>query len=95
MRQETEKPYVVGVDLGGTNVRAAVLERATETIVARGENLPSLAMDGVEQTAASSVVNWGEGVPKCSILLLNASCINTWKRCHPTSSARFLTSPVL
>ncbi len=51
MRQETDKPYVVGVDLGGTNVRAAVLERATEKIVARGENLPSLAMDGVEQTA--------------------------------------------
>ena len=46
-----EKPYVVGVDLGGTNVRAAVFERATEKIVARGENLPSFAQDGVAQTA--------------------------------------------
>lgn len=46
-----EKPYVIGIDLGGTNVRAAVLERATEKIVARGENLPSFAQDGVAQTA--------------------------------------------
>jgi glucokinase len=47
----SQKPYVVGVDLGGTNVRAAVLERSTETIVARGENLPSFALDGVAATA--------------------------------------------
>ena len=45
------KPYVVGVDLGGTNVRAAVLERSSERIVARGENLPSFALDGVSATA--------------------------------------------
>lgn len=45
------KPYVVGVDLGGTNVRAAVLDRATEKLIARGDNLPSLAMDGVHATA--------------------------------------------
>ena len=49
--QTLQKPYVVGVDLGGTNVRAAVLERATEKIVARGDNLPSFAQDGVAQTA--------------------------------------------
>lgn len=48
---DTQKPFVVGVDLGGTNVRAAVLERATERIVARGDNLPSFAQDGVAQTA--------------------------------------------
>ncbi len=47
---ENAKPYVVGVDLGGTNVRAAVLERASEKIVARGDNLPSFAQDGVSQT---------------------------------------------
>lgn len=47
----TEKRFVVGVDLGGTNVRAAVVERATEQIVARGDNLPSFALDGVAQTA--------------------------------------------
>ncbi|MDQ2800294.1 MAG: ROK family protein [Armatimonadota bacterium] len=47
----TEKPYVVGVDLGGTNVRAAVMERATERIAARGENLPSRAQEGADKTA--------------------------------------------
>ena len=47
----SQKPYVVGVDLGGTNVRAAVLDRATEKIVARGDNLPSFALDGVAATA--------------------------------------------
>ena len=47
----TEKPYVVGVDLGGTNVRAAVIDRASEQIVARGENISSRGMDGPELTA--------------------------------------------
>lgn len=45
------KRYIVGVDMGGTNVRAAVLDRTTEQIVSRGDNIPSLAMDGVEATA--------------------------------------------
>lgn len=48
---ETQKPYVVGVDLGGTNVRAAVMERATEKIVARSDNLPARAQEGVTETA--------------------------------------------
>ena len=47
----TDKPYVVGVDLGGTNVRAAVIDRASEQIVARGENISSRGMDGPEMTA--------------------------------------------
>ncbi len=47
----TGKPYVVGVDLGGTNVRAAVIDRASEQIVARGENISSRGMDGPELTA--------------------------------------------
>ena len=46
-----DKPYVVGVDLGGTNVRAAVIDRASEQIVARGENISSRGMDGPELTA--------------------------------------------
>ncbi len=50
-----EKNYVVGVDLGGTNVRAAVLERATEEVVARGANIPSMAMEGIAQTAGQIV----------------------------------------
>ncbi len=49
---QTSQAYVVGVDLGGTNVRAAVLDRGTEKIVARSENLPSMAMDGFAHTAA-------------------------------------------
>ena len=49
---DLRKKYIVGVDLGGTNVRAAVLDRETEQVVARGDNLPSLAMEGVDLTAA-------------------------------------------
>jgi hypothetical protein len=47
--QDHHKPYVVGVDLGGTNVRAAVLERASEQIIARGENLPRLRLTASRQ----------------------------------------------
>ena len=49
--EQNEKPFVVGVDLGGTNVRAAVIDRASEQIVARGENISSRGMDGPELTA--------------------------------------------
>lgn len=50
MNNLIDKPYIVGVDLGGTNVRAAVLERGTEKVVGRGDNLPSLAMEGAAAT---------------------------------------------
>lgn len=53
--EQTDRPYVVGVDLGGTNVRAAVIDRTTEKIVARGENISSLALEGVAQTAGQIV----------------------------------------
>lgn len=43
--------YVIGVDLGGTNVRAAVVEEATGKIVSRSANVPSRALDGAEYTA--------------------------------------------
>ena len=46
----------MGVDLGGTNVRAAVIDRETERIVARGENISSLAMEGIAQTAGQIVL---------------------------------------
>jgi glucokinase len=49
--ETVNKPYVVGVDLGGTNVRAAVIDRASEQIVARGENISSRGMEGPELTA--------------------------------------------
>lgn len=32
-------------------MRAAVLDRSTDTLIARGDNLPSYALDGVDQTA--------------------------------------------
>ena len=54
--EQNSRPYVVGVDLGGTNVRAAVIDRADERIVARGENIPSLAMEGIAQTAGQIVL---------------------------------------
>ena len=61
------KPYVVGVDLGGTNVRAAVLERATETIVARGDNLPSFALDGVAATAGQIALAAETAITKAGV----------------------------
>jgi glucokinase len=51
----SEKKYVVGVDLGGTNARAAVVEEATGKIVARSANVPSRALDGVDATARQVV----------------------------------------
>jgi glucokinase len=73
MTTEINKPYVVGVDLGGTNVRAAVLDRATEQIIARGDNLPSFARDGVAATAgqialAAETAIEKAGVAKSSVL---------------------------
>lgn len=51
--------YVVGADLGGTNVRAAVIDESSGEIVARSENVPSRALDGPEFTAEqiTSAVN--------------------------------------
>lgn len=46
-----EAPYVVGVDLGGTNVRAAVIDRS-EKLLGRAEN-PSEAKGGVARTVAA------------------------------------------
>jgi len=55
-KPHTDKPYVVGIDLGGTNVRAAVLDCSSDKIVARGDNLPSMAQDGPEQTTGQIVL---------------------------------------
>lgn len=43
-----KKPYAVGVDLGGTNVRAAVVDRSGKILGEARE--PSLAMQGAEAT---------------------------------------------
>jgi glucokinase len=42
---------VVGVDLGGTNVRAAVIDEVSGEIISRSANVPSLALDGVTATS--------------------------------------------
>ncbi|MCW3059299.1 MAG: glucokinase [Capsulimonas sp.] len=62
-----EKPYVIGVDLGGTNVRAAVMKRETEEIVGRGDNLPSYAMDGVAQTCGQIVLAAENALEKAGV----------------------------
>jgi glucokinase len=49
------KNYVVGVDIGGTNCRAAVIDHSAGKIVARSLNIPSRAMDGEEYTAQQVV----------------------------------------
>lgn len=48
-----EAPYVLGVDLGGTNVRAAVLDKEGKQLGAG--RAPSLATDGVENTVSQIV----------------------------------------
>jgi glucokinase len=45
------KSYIVGVDLGGTNVRAAVVEQGSDQIKGRSANVSSRAEDGAEHTA--------------------------------------------
>jgi len=49
------KNYVVGVDIGGTNCRAAVIDHAAGKIVSRSLNIPSRAMDGEQYTAQQVV----------------------------------------
>lgn len=48
-----DAPFVLGVDLGGTNVRAAVLDREGRQI--GSGRAPSLATEGVETTVAQIV----------------------------------------
>jgi glucokinase len=55
MAGEPVKNYVIGVDIGGTNCRAAVVDHAQGKIVARSLNIPSRAMDGVLYTAQQVV----------------------------------------
>ena len=48
-----EAPYILGVDLGGTNVRAAVLDKSGKQL--GGGRAPSLAMEGIENTITQIV----------------------------------------
>ncbi len=51
LQAKKDAPYVVGIDLGGTNVRAAVLDQKGQ-FLGRAEN-PSEAKSGVARTAAA------------------------------------------
>jgi glucokinase len=53
MQINKEAPYILGVDLGGTNVRAAVLDKSGKQIGAG--RAPSYATEGVENTIAQIV----------------------------------------
>ena len=59
--EQSQKPYVVGVDLGGTNVRAAVLERATEKIGACDNGLGDKDNAFVSPTYNSSYSGYTSG----------------------------------
>ena len=48
-----DAPYVLGADLGGTNVRAAVLDRAGKLL--GSGRAPSMATEGVENTVSQIV----------------------------------------
>ena len=48
-----DAPYVLGVDLGGTNVRAAVMDRDGKSL--GSGRAPSLATEGVENTVAQII----------------------------------------
>lgn len=48
--------YVVGADLGGTNVRAALVEESTGKIVCRSKNIPSMAQENADITAGQIAI---------------------------------------
>lgn len=49
----SSRPYIIGVDLGGTNVRAAVADK-TGKVIGEGRE-PSLAMEGLDITIAQII----------------------------------------
>lgn len=53
MELNPEAPYILGLDLGGTNVRAAVTDRSGSVLGAG--RAPSLATEGVENTVSQIV----------------------------------------
>ena len=53
MELNRDAPYVLGVDLGGTNVRAAVLDKTGKQI--GSGRAPSMATEGVENTVSQIV----------------------------------------
>jgi glucokinase len=60
-----EKPYIVGVDLGGTNVRAATTDRSG-AILGEGR-APSLAMEGLQSTVAQIILAIRESLKSAKV----------------------------
>ncbi len=54
MEMNNDAPYVLGLDLGGTNVRAAVMDRSGKQL--GGGRAQSKASEGVDSTAAQCVL---------------------------------------
>lgn len=59
------KPYIIGVDLGGTNVRAAVTDRNGK-ILGEGRE-PSLAMEGLDTTIAQIIKSIRSATEKAKV----------------------------
>ncbi|HOM73319.1 MAG TPA: ROK family protein [Armatimonadota bacterium] len=65
MLHALDKPYIVGVDLGGTNVRAAVTDRDGK-ILGEGRE-PSLAQEGVDATIQQIIKAIGSAVTDAGV----------------------------
>lgn len=65
MQLNKDAKYVIGVDLGGTNVRAAVVDRAGK-IVGEGRT-DSKAMDGLEATVIQIILSIRMALADCSM----------------------------
>jgi glucokinase len=72
---DQKKNYVVGVDIGGTNCRAAVIEHSEGKIVARSLNIPSRAMDGENYTAQQVVEAVTQALENANLTLASVAGI--------------------
>jgi len=73
--QQVDNNLVVGVDLGGTNVRAAVVDCSTGEIVGRSNNISSCAMEGVESTCAQILCAIRDAISQTPFKLQDMSAI--------------------
>lgn len=65
-----DAPYLLGVDLGGTNVRAAVVDRNGKRVRPDADNkIPSMATSGVDQTVAQIVQVAREAVDSAGVTI--------------------------
>jgi len=90
--QQVESQLIVGVDLGGTNVRAAVVDRSTGTIIGRSKNLSSRALEGVESTCSQIVRAIEEAVLQSSTSLGDISAVGIAVPGHVSSEEGMVLS---